>query len=38
MSLKIKKDVIKQLEVGFLEVSRHPDWIANIVPVPKKEW
>ena len=27
----------KQLDVGFLEVSKYPQWVANIVPVPKKD-
>ena len=35
--LKIKKKVKKQLDVGFLEVSKYPQWVANIVPVPKKD-
>ena len=37
MSLKIKEEVLKQLEAGFLEVATYPEWIANIVPVPKKD-
>ena len=36
MLLKIKKEVKKQLDVGFLEVSKYSQWVANIVPVPKK--
>ena len=36
MSLKIKEEVVKMWEAGFLEVSVHPEWVANIVPVPKK--
>ncbi|XP_077232198.1 uncharacterized protein LOC143867378 [Tasmannia lanceolata] len=35
--LKIKDEVTKQLEVGFLEVVEYPEWLANIVPVPKKD-
>ena len=31
MLLKIKKEVKKQLDVGFLEVSKYPEWVANIV-------
>ena len=27
----------KQLDAGFLEVSKYPQWVANIVPVPKKD-
>ena len=37
MLLKIKEEVKKQLDVGFLEVSKYPQWVANIVPVPKKD-
>ena len=37
MLLKIKKAVKKQLDAGFLEVSKYPQWVANIVPVPKKD-
>ena len=37
MSFKIKDEVTKQLDVGFLEVPTYPKWIANIVPVPKKD-
>ena len=36
MSLKIK-EVKKQFGTGFLAVSRYPEWVANIVPVPKKD-
>ena len=34
MLLKIKEEVKKQLDVGFLEVAKYPQWVANIVPVP----
>ena len=37
MSLKIKEEVQKQWNAGFLEVSSYPQWVANIVPVPKKD-
>ena len=37
MSLKIKEKVKKQFDVGFLVVARYPEWVANIVPVPKKD-
>ena len=37
MLLKIKKEMKKQLDAGFLEVSKYPQWVANIVPVPKKD-
>ncbi|XP_077249402.1 uncharacterized protein LOC143888905 [Tasmannia lanceolata] len=34
--LKIKDDVTNQLKVGFLEIVTYPDWLTNIVPIPKK--
>ena len=37
MSLKIKEEVKKQFDAGFLAVARYPEWVANIVPVPKKD-
>ena len=37
MLLKINEEVKKQLDAGFLEVSKYPQWVANIVPVPKKD-
>ena len=37
MLLKIKEEVKKQLDAGFLEVAKYPKWVANIVPVPKKD-
>ena len=37
MSLKIKEEVRKQFDVGFLAVARYPEWVANIVLVPKKD-
>jgi len=36
-SLKIKEEVKKQFDVGFLAVARYLEWVANIVPVPKKD-
>ena len=36
MLLKIKEEVKKKLDAGFLEVSKYPQWVANIVLVPKK--
>jgi len=35
-SLKIKEEVKKQFDAGFLAVARYLEWVANIVPVPKK--
>jgi len=37
MSLKIKEEVKKQFEASFLVVAQYPEWVANIVPVPKKD-
>ena len=28
---------MKLLKVGFIEVSQYPDWVANIMPVKKKD-
>ena len=36
-ALKIKEEVIKQIEAKFLKVVEYPEWLANIVPVPKKD-
>ena len=35
--LKIKEEVEKQLNAGFLIAIAYSDWVANIVPVPKKD-
>ena len=35
--LKIKEEVKKQLKAGFLSTVTYSDWIANIVPMPKKD-
>jgi len=35
--LKIKEEVEKQLKVGFLIAIAYLDWVANIVPIPKKD-
>ncbi|KAL0543834.1 hypothetical protein IC582_018939 [Cucumis melo] len=35
--IKIKEEVQKKIEAGFLTVSNYPEWVANIVPVPKKD-
>ena len=37
MAIKIKEEVLKQINAGFLVTSEYPQWIANIVPVPKKD-
>ena len=37
MSLKIKKDMKKQFDVGYFAIAQYPKWVANIVSVPKKD-
>ncbi|KAI5438127.1 hypothetical protein KIW84_024028 [Lathyrus oleraceus] len=37
MEVKIKEEVQKQIDAGFLVTSTYPQWVANIVPVPKKD-
>ncbi|XP_070015122.1 uncharacterized protein [Nicotiana sylvestris] len=36
MSLKIKEEVTKQIKAKVFRVVEYPNWLANIVPVPKK--
>ena len=33
----MKEDIQKQLSVGFISVVQYPEWLANVVPVPKKD-
>ena len=35
--LKIKEEVEKQLKAGFLTSIAYSNWVANIIPVPKKD-
>ena len=37
MSEKIKAEVMKQFDTGFLAVTSYPQWVANVVQVPKKD-
>ncbi|KAI5412581.1 hypothetical protein KIW84_057300 [Lathyrus oleraceus] len=37
MAVKIKEEFQKQIDAGFLVTSTYPQWVANIVPVPKKD-
>ena len=32
----MKEEIQKQLSVGFLSVVEYPEWLANVVLVPKK--
>ena len=36
MSLKIKEEVKRQFDAKFLIVTKYLKWVANIIPVPKK--
>ena len=36
-TLKIKEEVEKQYNEGFLRVVNYLEWLANVVPVPKKD-
>ena len=35
--LKIKDEVVKQLKVGFIKPVHQAKWIANVMPMPKKD-
>ena len=37
MSLKIKEEVKKKFDADFLAIAQYPEWVANIVSVPKKD-
>ncbi|RVW99134.1 hypothetical protein CK203_018961 [Vitis vinifera] len=36
-SLQVKEEIQKQLSVGFISVVEYPEWLANVVPVPKND-
>lgn len=36
-TVKIKEEMVKQYDAGFLEVVDYPEWLVNIVLVPKKD-
>ncbi|RVW75925.1 hypothetical protein CK203_051825 [Vitis vinifera] len=36
-SLQVKEEIQKQVSVGFLSVVEYLEWLANVVPVPKKD-
>ncbi|KAL4375941.1 hypothetical protein GQ457_02G028720 [Hibiscus cannabinus] len=36
MSLQIRDEVRKQFDARFLRVAKYPEWVANVVPIPKK--
>ena len=33
----MNEEIQKQLSVGFLSMVEYPEWLANVVPVPKKD-
>ena len=33
----MKEEIQKQLSVGFLSVVEYPEWLANVVPLPKRD-
>ena len=37
MSEKIKVGVMKQFNTDFLAITSYPQWVTNVVPVPKKD-
>ena len=37
-SLQVKEEIHKQHSVGFLSVVEYPEWLAIVVPIPKKGW
>lgn len=37
MALKIREEVKKKFDDGFLAIVEYPQWVANIIPVPKKD-
>ncbi|RVW25276.1 Retrovirus-related Pol polyprotein from transposon 17.6 [Vitis vinifera] len=34
---QVKEEIQKQLSVGFISVVEYSEWLANVVPVPKKD-
>ena len=36
-SLQVKEEIQKQLNVGFLSMVEYPEWLANVVLVPKED-
>ncbi|PKI62785.1 hypothetical protein CRG98_016828 [Punica granatum] len=35
--LRIKEEIVKKINAGFLEVCNYSEWVMNIVPVEKKD-
>ena len=36
-SLQVKEEIQKQLSVGFISMVQYPEWLANVVLIPKKD-
>ena len=36
-SLHVKEEIQNELSVGFISGVQYPEWLANVVPVPKKD-
>nr|CAN65519.1 hypothetical protein VITISV_003179 [Vitis vinifera] len=36
-SLRVKEEIRKQLNVGFISMVEYPKWLANFTPVPKED-
>ena len=36
-SLQVKEEIQKQFSVGFISVVQYTEWLANVVPIPKKD-
>ncbi|XP_016709113.1 uncharacterized protein [Gossypium hirsutum] len=37
IAVKIREEVRKQFDAGFLQVVNYSEWVAKVVPVPKKD-
>jgi len=35
--IKVKAEIEKQWNTSFLEIAKYPQWVSNIVVLPKKE-
>ena len=33
----MKDEIQKQLSLGFISVVEYPEWLANVVPIPKND-
>ncbi|KAG8501630.1 hypothetical protein CXB51_004048 [Gossypium anomalum] len=37
MAVKIREGVKKEFDAGFLQAVNYSEWVANVVPIPKKD-